>query len=53
MKFVTQIQLNLSLTDVEPEYPVQCFEEGKRRSPTENDDRANIEGNSVHINVST
>ena len=42
-------KLNLSLTDVEPEYPVQCWEEGNWRIPTENDDRTNVEGTSVHI----
>ena len=44
---------NLSLTDVEPKYPVQCSEDGNWRIPTENDDRANVEGNFTSCNVST
>ena len=36
--------LNLSLTDVESEYPVQCSEDCNWRIPTENDDRTDTEG---------
>ena len=45
--------LNLSLTDVESEYPVQCSEDGNWRIPTENDDRTDTEGNFTSCNVSS
>lgn len=47
--FITQIQLNLSLTDVELGYPVPQCSEDNWRIPTVNDDRTNAEGNSVQF----